>query len=438
MPVSATPRLKLYVLFTSLLLAVAILVDPAALTLALILLALPILSHTLIEVGYSVLEKLRVSESVRVEKDGRVVVEYMIENPSRIPLLPVEYSVAYSELLRLAEGVKAGLLLVPPRGVVKLRLVFHGRLGEHTVGPVRAVLRDPFGFYRSSEETLGKAVTLNIPPVPEEVVVRRLFRYARSTGLVKSKAPGDGVEFYDVRDYFPGDEMKRIVWRVYASRRTLAVWEPEREVYQPVVFILDATREMWSGPFGQSMVEHSARITASLIHYLTRRGYPVSTVVFNESVTHASGRPIHGYRGYMESLRTISRARLSWEGTLQRRSAVSSVLSYTYERILPRDRSIVFLFTHLDEDVLGDVASWNSIYSARGHVLYIVHPLITSYDTGNIPEWAANVYRVKLMEALRRDIDVLSRARSMGLRVVAVTPSLIPQRVVDIVERYSA
>ncbi|AFL66600.1 DUF58 domain-containing protein [Desulfurococcus amylolyticus] len=439
MAIHATTRLKLYMLSTALLLAGAIIVDPTFLTPALLLLSLPVFSYIAIESNYKILKSIKVSGSVAMETGGRFFVEYTIINPTRIPILPVEFSIQYSELIKLVKGSKRGLLIIPPRAKVKLRFSFHGRLGEHFVGPLKIVLRDLFGFYRSSDEYLGKALVVNIPPTVEEVIVRKLLIYARSTGLVKSRIPGEGVEFYDIRDYSPGDEAKRIVWRIYASRRMLAIWEPEKEAFQPVLFILDGTREMWSGPMGQSMIEHSARIISSIIYYLVKRGYPVSATVFNESLVHTSGKPMHGYHGYMEALRALSKVRFEEGDESHRRRALSGVLSYMYTRILPRDRSIIFLFTHLRDTIIDEIAAWNNLYKDKGHILYIVHPLITAYESdSDVPEWVANIYRVKLIEGLREDMAVISRARGRGLKVIAVTPDLIPQRVMDIIERYSS
>lgn len=433
----ATHRLREYMALLSIIVAVSVLITPELVIYTIVLLAVPLLSRVIMEVNLYAVEKLKVYSDVSVERDDRISVTYTVENPLWMPVFHLEYSIRYSELLRLVEGVKSGLLVIPPKSTLKLRFVFKERLGEHIVGPLKIIARDPFGFYRSNEIELGRAVILRIPPKPEEVIVRKLYSYARSTGLVKSRTPGDGVEFYDVRDYSPGDEARRIVWRIYESRRRLAVWESEREVHQPVIFILDASREMWSGPFGQSMVEHSARIIASVVYYLVRRGYSISTVVFNESMVDSSGRPIHGHRGYLEAIRILSKAKFTGVDA-PRSSMLVGALSYTYKNILPRDRSVVFLFTHITRSMLRVLIEWNSLLRSRGHVLYIINPLITSYESrGDLPDWAARIYEVKLMKTLREDVDALTEARLNGLLVIAVTPSMIPQRVIDAVERYS-
>jgi len=439
MSIHGTRRLQVYMAFTAFTTALAIIVNQSMLVVSLLLLVVPLVSRFMIQVFHHVLEGVETRIKARIEPGGDAVVEYVIENPSPIPVFPVEYSIQYSELLRLKQGFKSGLMLIPSRGTVKLRLVFHGRLGEHVVGPVKVVLRDPLGLYRSNVVELKGSIVLNIPPGIDEVVVKRLFRYARSTGLTKSRSPGEGVEFYDARDYAPGDEVRRILWRIYASRRKLAVWEAEREVYLPVVFILDSTRNMWSGPIGQSVIEHSARIIASITRYLSSRGYPVAVTVFNESVIHASGKPKHGYRGFIEVIKTLSKASLSAGDALYRRRSLATALTQVYSMVLPRDRSIVFLFTHIDDEVLDEIAKWNAVYQEKGHVLYVIHPLITTYERDvDMSEWAASIYRIKLVDTLRKDLETVSRARRMGIRIIAVTPGLIPQRVVDTVDRYSA
>jgi uncharacterized protein (DUF58 family) len=80
---------------------------------------------------------------------------------------------------------------------------FKGRVGLHRIGPLRAVLRDPLGLYRGVELSLGHVLEVRVRPRASERVVRALLQASRASGISRSRRPGEGVEFYSVRDYRP-------------------------------------------------------------------------------------------------------------------------------------------------------------------------------------------------------------------------------------------
>jgi uncharacterized protein (DUF58 family) len=129
------------------------------------------------------------------------------------------------------------------------------------VGPLKISVRDPLGLFRSSDMEVFTGTGVSILPKVETAVVKRLWTYTRSSGLVKSRHPGEGVELFDIREYRPGDELRRVVWRVFSSRGVLAVKELERETSQYVLFVVDSTKGMWVGPPRQTPAGHVGRST---------------------------------------------------------------------------------------------------------------------------------------------------------------------------------
>ncbi|HIP56485.1 MAG TPA: DUF58 domain-containing protein [Ignisphaera aggregans] len=186
--------------------------------------------------GYVALATLALSRaSVGTEVSGRVEgerieVRFVIENRSLIPIAIAELALTYSEFLKLVEGVRAAIAIIPSRGCVEYRAVFAGRVGRHRVGPIKAVVRDPLGLYRSKEIEIGHAVELRILPRVSEATVRRLLVHTRSTGLTRLRKPGPGIEFHSVREYRPGDDIRRVDWKHYAATQRLMIKDMERSL----------------------------------------------------------------------------------------------------------------------------------------------------------------------------------------------------------------
>jgi len=432
--VTRTQRLVPYLLVTSFTALLGVLLSAQLAALSVVLLSVAVLVRYYAELCYYVLHRLTVSPSVRAGiEGGDVVVELEVVNPTAVPVVFAEFSLLYSEVLRLSEGSKAGVLVVPPRGRVMLRFTFKGRAGTHRVGPLKLVARDPLGLFRTEEVEVGRTFEVSVYPSIEEAVVRRLWLYTRSSGLAKSGRAGEGVELYSIRDYQPGDEPRRLAWRLLASQGRLAVKEFEMESYQHVLFVIDSTRDMWFGPYGQTPVEHGVRVVASVAKYLARRGYVLSAVVFSERGVYLSGRSATGVQGFRRVYSTLARIEYSGSST-GGDEALWKALEVAYTH-LPRERTAVFLFTRPVSTIREDaVVRWFRALESSGHVAYLITPVVTSYELADLPPWAQKLYRVKLFESTSLDLERVSRLRKLGIRTVAVGPADLPQRIVGIVE----
>lgn len=433
MTVSATNRLVAVLLVVAFLISLSIAVDISILTVAMVLLALVLFSRFYVELSTQVLSHLYVESSKTIRNDrSPIEIVYVVRNPTIVPLVIAEYSLQYSPLLRLIDGSRAGIVVVPPMSSIKFRFVFSGRVGVYTVGPLNMVSRDVFGLFKSPTIKICNPFKITIPPAVEVAIVKRLWISTRMTGLARTRLPGEGIEFYDVREYKPGDEPRRIVWRFLASRNRLAVKESERESYQHILFVLDSSRDMWFGPPGQTPAEHCARIAVAIARYLARRGYLLSATVFNEENIVFSGRPSTGSTGFRRVYETLSSI-----GYVEKEVQIRE-LHTVFKSIalrLPRERTLLFVFTRIaDESRVAVFTEWLKVFEAMGHLPYIVTPIIVSYEAADLPPLAQKLYHVKLYSILKQDLDYINMIRRSGIRVVATRPSDIPQRIVEIVE----
>jgi uncharacterized protein (DUF58 family) len=103
-------------------------------------------------------------------------------------------------------------------------------------------------------------------------------------GQYKSVFRGTGIEFEEVREYFPGDEVKSIDWKVSArlGRPFVKRYREERE--QVVMLLLDMSA---SGLFGTSdaLKKETAAEAASILAFnAIRNNDKVGAILFTEQV----------------------------------------------------------------------------------------------------------------------------------------------------------
>jgi len=363
--------------------------------------------------------------------------EYVVEisNRSFIPIALVEFTLNHPPYLRVVEGCKAGIFFIPPRSSTVYRVVFDPRTGRHSIGPLEVVVRDPLGLFRSTKLQLVKPVEVDVLPKVVEAVARKVWVLTRSTGVVRTREPGIGVELFGVREYRPGDELRRIVWRTLASAGRLSVKEMERETYQSIVFVIEASPDMFYGPYRATPFEHAATIIASITSYLARRGDLVSTVIVSPLATLTSGKPSRGKQAHHRILKTISMVPFATEREFDRKLLLQRALNKLVE-ILPRERNLVFLFTTAsgDEIYVQSLAEFAIKLRSLGNEVYVAVPLTIAYEVRGLAPWAQAMYRVKMFDRLRYEIEFARRLARNQVKVIAMGPQYMPQTIVNLIE----
>jgi uncharacterized protein (DUF58 family) len=145
------------------------------------------------------------------------------------------------------------------------------RWGAFRIGPLLLRSRDILGF-RSWETELPDTPPLRVYPSEETLqsVVPPLKTHVFAGNQV-ARARGEGIEFADLREFQPGDRVRRINWRASALRRELWVNEQHPERNTDVVLFLDTFAEA-RGEEGRSTHDRAVRAAATLAHaYLERR-----------------------------------------------------------------------------------------------------------------------------------------------------------------------
>jgi uncharacterized protein (DUF58 family) len=139
------------------------------------------------------------------------------------------------------------------------------RRGVYEVGPTSARWSDPFGLTTQHQE-LAKPTKIIVHPSTELVHDRILTRMWEDPPIrpPSSKPWPTGFEFYGMRDYVRGDDLRRVVWSAVAKTGRMLVRESEQGITDRVSIVLDTHRE-WHKPGEPSdTFEAAVRTVASL------------------------------------------------------------------------------------------------------------------------------------------------------------------------------
>jgi len=161
----------------------------------------------------------------------------------------------------------AHLLRIPPRSraQVDLDLCFNRR-GEHRLINCRLRSAFPFGFYvREKRFPLENSVLVYPMVYPVSISP---FERGMGAMVRARRSDEDGDEYFSLREYQPGDDIRRIVWRVSARLGTLVVREMGLGTLKTVIILLDdsGVRTPEDADRFETAVEYAASLAAAFLH----------------------------------------------------------------------------------------------------------------------------------------------------------------------------
>jgi uncharacterized protein (DUF58 family) len=213
---------------------------------------------------YSLSRTLSISRSVHIAWAGvgqSVPEQLEVRNPGGFPATWLEL-VDESEML--AEPL--GLVTDVERHGTRRRYPVHlfKRRGLYRLGPTRLQTGDPFGIYTLTIHDHHASTVLVTPP---QLALSTLHIGAGGWGGDQARRRGALVrEVSDagIRDYLPGDSLKRIHWRASAHQDSLVVRRMEAAAAPDWWIVVDLERAVQGGGGQESTLELSIVLAASL------------------------------------------------------------------------------------------------------------------------------------------------------------------------------
>jgi uncharacterized protein (DUF58 family) len=201
----------------------------------------------------------------RVFEDDLFSVHLTVSNPTRFPKFFLSLQEDLSPWLETEESGFFIPVLWPGQ---KSELEYHCRAakrGRLKLGPLRVSASDPVGLL-SRDYILPETSTAVVYPRPIEVPPYDLEgAISFGVGMAERAArAGEGLDFHGVRDYQPGDELRRVHWKALARHQRLAVIEFQQAYRADVAIALDLRRGTEFGEGKETTLEYGVKIAATL------------------------------------------------------------------------------------------------------------------------------------------------------------------------------
>ena len=188
--------------------------------------------------------------------------------------------------------------------------------------------------------------------VPPEIQRQVKFIELRTRGLVNSLFAGEyrsvfkgqGMEFAEVREYQPGDEVRSIDWNVTARMRRPFVRRYEEERELTVVLAVDLSGSERFGTARRFKTELATEMAAVLALAAVRNNDRVGLVLFTDRIEHVV-RPRKGRRHALRLLRDLLAFEPESTGT-------SIAVAADYLGRLLTHKAIVFLLSDFQDEAL--------------------------------------------------------------------------------------
>jgi len=119
-----------------------------------------------------------------------------------------------------------------------------------------------------------------------------------------SKPWPSGLEFYGMREYQPGDDLRMVVWRAFARTGRLLVRESEQGITDKITIMLDSDARHHSPGVVSESFEMGVKAAASLGVRHLREGYQVTL----EGNARRMVSPLRGRSAQMMYLDALARA----------------------------------------------------------------------------------------------------------------------------------
>lgn len=197
-----------------------------------------------------------------------------------------------------------------------------------------------------------------------EVVARNVVEGFLSGGH-RSPYFGQSIEFAQHREYVPGDDIRRIDWKVWSKTDKYYIKQYEEETNLRTTLVVDVSESMQFGEGELSKYEYACRVAASLSYLLLRQSDAVGMVTFDSTIrqrVQQSSKMNH----LTAMLAALDNAKP------QQKTSVADVLSKVADEY--HRRGLIVLVSDLLADRAG-LFKGLKLLRTRGHDIMIFHVL---------------------------------------------------------------
>lgn len=198
---------------------------------------------------------------VRGVKRQDIEVRLSVRNRS---FLALPYLTITDDKGELFGGMRNKVVGLEAYETTRLTYVVRGHeRGSFPIGPVTVEGSDPLELF-SFKRTFDVIGTVLVYPTihPLDLAYRRGLPSGSLN--VSNKLYEDVTQFRSLREYAPGDDMKRINWKASAKTSKLFTMEFDATLYFPVLVVLNFSREDYPTRHRATILERAAEYAASV------------------------------------------------------------------------------------------------------------------------------------------------------------------------------
>lgn len=156
--------------------------------------------------------------------------------------------------------------------------------GEYSFGALNIFASSPLGFV-SRRFTFQKDAML--PAYPSFIHLRKYELMALQNefllgGIKKIRKLGHTMEFEQIKEYVPGDDVRTINWKATSKTNRLMVNQFQDEKSQRIFMLIDKGRTMKMPFKGLSLLDYSINASMALSHIILKKGDRAGMMTFSK------------------------------------------------------------------------------------------------------------------------------------------------------------
>ncbi|MFW5946779.1 MAG: DUF58 domain-containing protein [Candidatus Natronoplasma sp.] len=218
--------------------------------------------------------------------NDEIEIDIILKNEERRPVLLEVHDILPS-LVEIIEGSNRKVIKLEGNEEKEMSYKISCPItGKIDIGPIKIKNRDPLDFV-SKDTELGERMTLRVLPQTQEMQSVDIHpSYTKHwLGDIKSKNIGIGSEFFALREYHPGDEIRDINWKATAKHFEPFTNEYEGEKSGDVILVVDGYKKGMVGTERYNSlrvsVDAAASLASSILSARNRLGLIVSGEYMN-------------------------------------------------------------------------------------------------------------------------------------------------------------
>ncbi len=358
-------------------------------------------------------------------QNQQFIVEIILTNPGRAVMVRIKDEPPFVAKARQYQGV----IGLPPHG--------EGLFSYPMIAPVRGVFdfgdlnlringRLQLFTYQFKIPLLEK---LKVYPDLKKLFSRSLGQLAASAelGRYPMRRIGSGGELAELREYTPGDDYRRINWKVTAHRGKPVINQFEPEKDQNVFLILDTGRVLFDQITSEtSRLDHILDSAILLAYNIQEYGDMVGALSFNSRIEHFL--PVGKGKAHIQ---TFINQFFNAQAEMVE-SDYRNAFNFLQEKL--NKRSLIFIYTALlDNESSKELIQYLQIFSRRHLVICVLSRQKSLDRLADLPltDERSAYLKGTALELLKERALTVKYLGNYGIQVMEVDPTTIRQSVVE-------